>query len=156
MCGRYTLFHPIGKLFDLPDEPALPARYNIAPTQDVPVVLAAPGGGGGAGGACRQLKMMHWGLIPPWAEDRDFGARLINARCETAAEKPAFRGAFRRQRCLIPADGFFEWQKLPAGGKQPFHIRLAGGGVFAFAGLWGPWQDPAGGLVESCTILAGG
>jgi putative SOS response-associated peptidase YedK len=153
MCGRYTLFHPIGKLFDLPDSPDLPPRYNIAPTQDVPVVVAAGGGG-------RQLRRMHWGFIPPWAKDRDFGARLINARAETVAEKPTFRGAFRRQRCLIPADGFFEWQKLDgvpgshqAGSKQPFHIRLPGGEAFAFAGLWGPWQDPAGGLVESCTIL---
>jgi putative SOS response-associated peptidase YedK len=147
MCGRYTLFHPIGKLFDLPDSPNLPPRYNIAPTQEVPVVVASPGGGG------RQLKLMHWGFIPPWATGRDFGARLINARAETAAEKPTFRAAFRRQRCLIPADGFYEWQKLEGGGKQPFHIRLASEEVFAFAGLWGPWQDPAGGLVESCTIL---
>lgn len=147
MCGRYTLFHPIGKLFDLPDPPVLPPRYNIAPTQDVPVVVVSPDGGG------RQLKMMHWGFIPPWATDRDFGARMINARAETVAEKPTFRAAFRRQRCLIPADGFYEWQKLEGGAKQPFHIRLASEEVFAFAGLWGPWQDPAGGLVESCTIL---
>jgi putative SOS response-associated peptidase YedK len=147
MCGRYTLFHPIGKLFDLPDSPDLPPRYNIAPTQEVPVVIASPGGTG------RQLKMMHWGFIPPWATDRDLGARLINGRAETVAEKPTFRAAFRRQRCLIPADGFYEWQKLEAGGKQPFHIRLASGEVFAFAGLWGPWQDPAGGVVESFTIL---
>jgi putative SOS response-associated peptidase YedK len=148
MCGRYTLFHPIGKLFDLPDSPPLPPRYNIAPTQAVPVVIASAGGGG------RQLRMMHWGFIPPWAKDRDFGVRLINARAETVAEKPTFRTAFRGQRCLIPADGFYEWQKLDGGGKQPFHIRLTSGGVFAFAGLWGSWQDPAGGgVMESCTIL---
>ena len=145
MCGRYTLAHPIGRLFDLPEEPDLPPRYNIAPTQDVPVVLAAEAGG-------RTLRMMRWGLIPSWSKDPSAAARMINARSETAAEKPAFRQALRRRRCLIPADGFYEWQARPEG-KQPYHIRRKDGGCFAFAGLWDSWRDGQQGPVQSCTIL---
>ncbi len=151
MCGRYTLATPgdvIAQQFALAATPSLTARYNIAPTQEVPAVRAAQGG-------ARELAMMKWGLVPRWAEDPSIGNRLINARSETVAEKPAFRSAFKRQRCLVLADGFYEWQKVGAGAKQPFHIRLAGGGPFAFAGLWEHWQKE-GQTVESCTLLTTG
>ncbi len=148
MCGRFTQTAPgdvIAELFDLPETPALAPRYNIAPTQDVAAVRAAPGGG-------RELVMLHWGLIPSWAKDRAIGARMINARSETAAEKPAFRAALRSRRCLIVADGFYEWQKL-GGRKQPYLIALTDGRPFGFAGLWERWAGEGGEPVESCTIL---
>ncbi|HEX4953865.1 MAG TPA: SOS response-associated peptidase [Thermoanaerobaculia bacterium] len=151
MCGRYTLATPgdvIAQQFELAATPSLAPRYNVAPTQEVPAVRAAKGGG-------RELAMMKWGLVPRWAEDPSIGNRLINARSETAAEKPSFRSAFKRQRCLVLADGFYEWQKAAGGVKQPFHIRLAGGGPFAFAGLWEHWQKE-GQTVESCTLLTTG
>ncbi len=123
----------------------LPLRYNIAPTQDVAVVRQTNGG--------RQLSMMHWGLIPFWATDPGVGSRMINARCETAAEKPAFRVPMRSRRCLIAADGFLEWQKQGKR-KQPFYFRRRDDQPFAFAGLWDRWTK--GGQAEeidSCTIL---
>jgi putative SOS response-associated peptidase YedK len=95
---------------------------------------------------------LRWGLVPCWAKDVRIGNQLLNARAETAAEKPAFRSALRRRRCLIPADGFYEWQRRD-GAKQPFCFRLRGDHVFAFAGLWEHWQDPAGNPLETCTIL---
>ena len=95
---------------------------------------------------------MAWGLIPSWAKDPSIGARLINARAETAHEKPSFRAAFRRRRCLIPSDGFYEWQRT-ASGKQPYYIIMQDGGPFAFAGLWEQWEGADGSVVESCTIL---
>jgi putative SOS response-associated peptidase YedK len=96
--------------------------------------------------------MLRWGLIPSWAKDPAMGAKLINARAETVAEKPSFRSAFRHRRCLVVADGFYEWQKQE-GKKQPFYFRLQDGQPFAFAGLWESWKDPNGEVVDSCTIL---
>ena len=114
MCGRYELHtHPaaLALAFGLDFPPAIRPRYNIAPTQDIPVIRLARSG-------ARELAQMRWGLVPRWAKDPSIGARMINARAETVAEKPSFRIAFQRHRCLIPADGFYEWQQLP-GGKQP-------------------------------------
>lgn len=174
MCGRYSLTTPVEglrELFDFPERPNLQPRYNIAPTQEVAAVRAAvsesaagdEGGGteGSRAGAARlgrQLALLRWGLIPSWAKDPAIGARLINARAETLAEKPAFRAAFKARRCLVPADGFYEWQKREQGPKQPFHIARRDGAPFAFAGLWERWRGPRGGgaeagEVESCTIV---
>jgi putative SOS response-associated peptidase YedK len=169
MCGRYSLTTPVEglrQLFEFPEQPNLQPRYNIAPTQEVAVVRAAPAGAGeagkgghgmgghGEGGAGRHLVLLRWGLIPFWARDSGIGARLINARAETLAEKPAFRTAFRQRRCLVPADGFYEWQKRGGGPKQPYRIARGDGAPFAFAGLWERWRDPAEGLdVETCTIV---
>lgn len=148
MCGRYTLTTSKGKLaeeFDLSGElPELTPSYNIAPTQDVAAILGD--------GEERRLELMRWGLIPSWADDSEIGSRMINARSETVAEKPSFRAAFKRRRCLVPADGFYEWQKTN-GAKQPFHIRLQDERPFALAGLWETWQDEDGPEVHSCTIL---
>jgi putative SOS response-associated peptidase YedK len=126
--------------------PDLPPRYNVAPTQEAAVVrVVAPG-------EPRRLDLLRWGLIPYWAEDASIGNRMINARSESVAEKPAYRRSFRRQRCLIPTDGFYEWQK--AGKlKQPFHIRRKDRHPFAFAGLWERWRDPDKKLIDSFTIL---
>jgi putative SOS response-associated peptidase YedK len=124
---------------DLGADQKLPLRFNIAPTQDIPVVRYTDAG--------RELTLMRWGLIPSWSKGPTSGSLLINARSETAAEKPAFRSAFKTRRCLIPADGFYEWKKT-GGKKQPYHFRLANGQPFAFAGLWEKWQ-----AIESCTIL---
>ncbi len=148
MCGRFTMAAPneqIAELFDLPEVPALAPRFNIAPTQDVAAVRGAPGGS-------RALAMLHWGLIPSWAKERAVGARMINARAETVAEKPSFRSALKSRRCLIVADGFYEWQKLAAR-KQPYFISLRDGRPFGFAGLWERWAGAGGEPVESCTIL---
>ena len=149
MCGRYVLTTPgevLAELFEVPQPVELAARYNIAPTQAVPIVRTAEGGG-------RELVFAAWGLIPHWAKERAIGNRLINARAESLAEKPAFRSAFKHRRCLIPADGFYEW-KTEAAGKQPYFLHLAGGGPFAFAGLWERWTDPATHEpLDSCTIV---
>jgi putative SOS response-associated peptidase YedK len=149
MCGRFVLMTPGSSLaahFRLAEEPSLEARYNIAPTQIVAVVAASEPG------ARPELKMVRWGLVPFWAKDTSIGARLINARSETAAEKPAFRTPFKNRRCLIPADGFYEWKKTD-GSKQPYFVGLANRQVFAFAGLRDRWESPAGEVIESCTIL---
>lgn len=149
MCGRFTLTDPDADLavqFNLPEIPDMQPRYNIAPTQPVAAVRSGPQGTG------RQMVLLHWGLIPHWAKDRSMGARMINARSETAAEKPAFRAAFRRRRCLVVADGFYEWQKQN-GAKQPFYIRLRDSRPFAFAGLWEHWEGADGSVIESCTLL---
>ena len=152
MCGRYTLTAPpeaIQRTFEVPERPNLPPRYNVAPTQAVPAVRVGDDG-------ARHLVSLRWGLIPSWADDSTIGARLINARAETAASKPAFRAAFARRRCLIPADGFYEWRKptRPGAAKQPYRIARPDGSLFAFAGLWESWRDPvSGAALESCTIL---
>ncbi len=133
MCGRFSLGADAATLaaqFDLFGAPTWTPRYNIAPTQEVLVVLADPTT------ARRQARLHRWGLIPSWAKDRSMGNQLINAQAETAAIKPAFRAAFRKRRCLILADGFYEWKK-EGRHKQPFHIRLRDGQPFAFAGLGG-------------------
>jgi putative SOS response-associated peptidase YedK len=148
MCGRFTLSDPDADLavqFNLPEIPDLKPRYNIAPTQPVAAVRVA------ADGANREMVMLHWGLVPFWAKDPAIGSRMINARSETVAEKPAFRAAFRRRRCLVVADGFYEWQKQN-GGKQPYYIRMRAAQPFAFAGLWEHWEGDTD-SIESCTLL---
>lgn len=148
MCGRYSLTTPLAALralFGFEEQPNLQPRYNIAPTQEVPVVREEDGK--------RHLRSVRWGLIPGWAKDRTIAAKLINARSESAHEKPSFRQAFAKRPCLIPADGFYEW-KAEKDGKQPYRIAFGENRPFAFAGLWESWRDPAGGAkVETCTIL---
>jgi putative SOS response-associated peptidase YedK len=153
MCGRFTLVtaeQDLAVQFNLPEVPALEPRYNIAPTQPVAAVRITPEADQ------RELVMLRWGLVPFWADDPKIGARMINARSETVAEKPAFRAAFRRRRCLVLADGFYEWQKQN-GAKQPYYIQMADRGAFAFAGLWELWKrkgdDDDEIVVESCTVL---
>ncbi len=144
MCGRFCLAvttEELAEYFGLTAVPDFPARYNIAPSQPIAVILRTNNE------PERHFRLMRWGLIPAWAKDPAIGDRLINARAETVAEKPSFRTAFKRRRCLIPASGFFEWQKTKAG-KQPFYFRPQSGSLFAIAGLWESWQD-----IETCTIL---
>jgi putative SOS response-associated peptidase YedK len=157
MCGRYAQFHSesdIKNLFQLESIPELKSRYNIAPTQQVATISrdSTDCDRANAQRCDRQLKFRRWGLIPSWAKDANIGARLINARGETVAEKPSFRNAFRRRRCLIIADGFYEWQKLDKI-KQPYYINLQDERTFAFAGLWETWKNPEGEVVETCTII---
>jgi putative SOS response-associated peptidase YedK len=151
MCGRYTQRQSaevIAKAFEVDNVPALESRYNIAPTQSVPTVLQS------SASSDRKFKMMHWGLIPKWAKDSKIGAKLINARAETVAEKPAFKSAFRKRRCLVLADGFYEWQQQEnKKQKQPYYFRLKDEQPFAFAGLWEQWEDASGEVVNSCTLL---
>lgn len=151
MCGRYTLFKLEQLLHRFPWIESVPpetvARYNVAPTQSVLVISNAHPD---------QFDAFHWGLIPSWAKDPSIGSRMINARVETLAEKPAFRHALRRRRCLVPADGFYEWRKEPGGKtRTPMHIRLKSGEPFAFAGLWETWRPPDGDTLHSCTLITG-
>lgn len=149
MCGRFSLIAPgeaVAEFFDLPETPFLAPRYNIAPTQPVAAVRV------NRDTKQRELVHFHWGLIPSWSKDPTIGSRMINARSETAAEKPSFRAAIKYRRCLVPADGFYEWQKQN-GSKQPMRIGMADGGLFAIAGLWEHWQSPDGSEIESCTLL---
>jgi putative SOS response-associated peptidase YedK len=149
MCGRFTLFEPdkvLSREFGVSGAPPLSPRYNIAPSQSVAAVRPVPEGSG------RELALLRWGLIPSWSKDPAIGNRLINARAETAREKPSFRNAFKRRRCLIPANGFYEWQRLERG-KRPYFVRMRDERVFAFAGLWDRWESPDEGAVETCTIL---
>ena len=147
MCGRYSLIADLGELarrfeFDgdwLSFEPA----YNVAPTQEVLTVV---------GGETRRGGFMRWGLIPWWAKKVSIGSRMINARAETVAEKSAFRDALRRRRCLVIADGFYEWQRAGAA-RKPMRVVLRSGEPFAFAGLWSVWKDPDGNRIPSCTII---
>ncbi len=147
MCGRFTLSQSaeaIASVFQLNQVPTLEPRYNIAPTQPVATVLQSANE--------RQFQLLRWGLIPAWAKDATMGSKLINARAETVAEKPSFRSAFRHRRCLVIADGFYEWRRED-GKKQPFYFRMQDRQPFAFAGLWEHWQDPKGEAIDSCTIL---
>jgi putative SOS response-associated peptidase YedK len=140
MCGRYTLRTPAAKLirlFDVSSLPELAPRYNIAPTQRVLCVRAVTEGGGS-----REAVLMRWGLVPFWAKDLAIGNKMINARSETVAEKPAFRNAFAKRRCLVVADGFYEWQKLESGKKQPWLMEMPEQQPFAMAGLWEIWTPP--------------
>lgn len=154
MCGRYTLTTPgevIAEIFELPEAPEVTARYNVAPTQEVAAIRSDEECGG------RQLVHLRWGLVPHWADDPAIGNRMINARAESVADKPAFRTSFQKKRCLVLADGFYEWQKLAGGKKQPWYFRLASGAPFAFAGLWASWHEQAPGSdrapLETCTVL---
>ncbi len=147
MCGRFTLHHSVDQIalrFEIDTiAAALEPRYNIAPTQPVAVVTE---------NSPRTLHMMRWGLIPSWAKDPAIGSKMINARAETLAEKPAFKAALSRRRCLIPADGFYEWRQA-GGQKQPIYIHAPEDGLFAFAGLWEEWRSPEGEPVCTCTII---
>jgi putative SOS response-associated peptidase YedK len=148
MCGRFTLqagAPEIARLFGVEDVPTREPRYNIAPTQPVVALRAAPDGG-------RELALFQWGLVPYWAKDPAIGNRMINARAETVFDRPSYRNAARRRRCLVPADGFFEWMPGPRG-KQPYYIQLADGGLFAIAGLWERWEGPDDSIVESCALI---
>jgi len=149
VCGRYVLTSPseaIAAHFRLADVPAYPPRYNIAPTQTALVIRETPEGG-------REAVGLRWGLIPFWAKEPSIGSRLINARAEGLVDKPAFRAAFRRRRCLVPADGFFEWRALAGRRKQPYYVRLASGEPFAMAGLWEQWRPPEGDPIATFTIV---
>ncbi len=149
MCGRFTLTvsaRVLAELFDVPEIAEFAPRYNIAPTQQVLVVRAGDDGGG------TEVVPIRWGLVPSWAKDLSIGSRMINARGETVASKPAFRSAVKHRRCLIPADGFFEWKKLGTT-KQPYLIRFADKRPLAFAGLWERWRQPDSEPVDSCTII---
>jgi putative SOS response-associated peptidase YedK len=154
MCGRFLLTAPVEalrRLFGVEAGLNLGPRYNIAPTQETPVVRPAAAGG-------RELALLRWGLIPPWAKDPSIGAKLINARADTVATKPSFRAVFRQRRCLVPADGFYEWKAGPSGKpgagkpKQPYLIARADQATFAFAGLWEHWQD-AKRTLETFTLI---
>ena len=151
MCGRFALTstpEDLAQVFGL-DAVELSPRYNIAPQQDVATVTASREGGD------QQLSLRRWGLVPRWADDPRIGARLINARAETVASKPAFRDAFRRRRCLVPCDGFYEWRRESDGTKQPYFIELAerASGPFGMAGLFEAWVGPGDEGFESCTVL---
>ena len=151
MCGRYSVTLPpesIRKLFRYGNQPNLRTRYNIAPTQSAPVVRireAAPK-------AERELVELRWGLIPGWAKEPGDGPLMINARLETVSEKPAFRAAFRARRCLVPADGFYEWKREDKA-RQPFRIHSADGGPMGFAGVWERWTGREGEVIDSFAIL---
>jgi len=151
MCGRYSQRQSaaiISQAFQVDNVPNLKPRYNIAPTQSVATILQT------SAATKRQFKMLHWGLIPSWAKDAKMGAKLINARAETVADKPAFRSAFRKRRCLVVADGFYEWQPHEnKKQKQPFYFKMKDEQLFAFAGLWEHWQDANGEEIESCSLL---
>ena len=151
MCGRYSLSAPgdlLAEVFDLPDVPSLAPRYNVAPTQEAAVVRQA------APGAPRRLDLLRWGLVPAWAEGPHDGSRRINARFETVASRPSFRDSLRRQRCLVPADGFYEWRRQGRV-RQPFHIRRPDRRPLAMAGLWASWRQPGSDAppLESFTVL---
>ncbi len=151
MCGRFTLTAPYDVIYnyfgisDQTPQPVFKPRYNIAPSQDIAVVMKLPDQ------PLRQLAIMHWGLIPHWAKDKKIGYKMINAKAETLAEKPSYRIAYKKRRCLIPADGYYEWKQLKDS-KQPYYIQYHHHDLFAFAGLWEHWQGDQE-EVYSCTII---
>lgn len=149
MCGRYTLRTPVGELAErfgvegpLPD---LAPSYNVAPTREVLAVLPDEDGRG------RKMELLRWGLVPSWSKVPKAGP--INARAETVAEKPSFRGPFRRRRLLVPADGYFEWRKAADGSKQPYYFTVGGGEPFAFAGLWDAWHEGGEDELRTCALI---
>jgi putative SOS response-associated peptidase YedK len=149
MCGRYRLSRRkqiIEEHFDSSGDDDWNPRYNIAPTQPIPVIRQNPKE------PVRELSLMRWGLIPSWAKDSSIAAQMINARSETAATKPAFRDALKSRRCLILADGFYEWMRTGKT-KQPYCFEVNGGELFAFAGLWDRWKDPSGNWIRTCSIM---
>jgi len=149
MCGRYVLRSStpeLARLLGIERLPETAPRYNVAPSQPVPVCRATEDG-------AREVVAMRWGLVPRWTKDPKQGYRMINARAETLSERPAFRAAFARRRCLVPADGFYEWQQRGAR-KQPHFIRMRNEAAFCFAGLWEEWDGgDAGQHLTSCTII---
>lgn len=148
MCGRYTLSVEEPVVLDrfglTTTELILTPRYNIAPTQPIPVVLNT---------SPETLSAARWGLVPAWAKDAKMAANMINARSETLLEKPSFRTILKSQRCLVVADGFYEWKKNEDGTKTPYRVKLHSGEVFAMAGLWDTWKAPDGTLLRTCTII---
>lgn len=150
MCGRYLLDAvpaDILRAFGVETPPELKPRYNIAPTQQVPIVRVNRFGD-------RELATVRWGLVPSWAKDVSIGNKLINARADTIREKPSFRTAYKRRRCLILATGFYEWRVARLGSaKQPMYIGMRDGSPFAFAGIWESWRAPDGDVVETCAII---
>lgn len=149
MCGRFRLGkgrEAIKKFFAAEGDADWDPRYNVAPGQNVAAVRQDPDQ------PVRRLSLLRWGLIPFWAKDPAIAYKMINARSETAADKPAFRDALKSRRCLIPADGFYEWKKVDKA-KQPFCFTLADEGIFAFAGIWDRWKSPEGKTLETCSIL---
>jgi putative SOS response-associated peptidase YedK len=149
MCGRYASTRGRQELIDLFDIDQaeigeIEPDYNVAPTKPVPVILSRD---------VRELHLARWGLVPFWAKDPSIGARMINARLETAHEKPAFRRAFAKRRCLVPADGYYEWETLEGGTKQPHFIRPADGGVLAMAGLYEIWRPNSDETLLTCTVI---
>lgn len=155
MCGRFVSSSPpdeIARYFGVEQvsETVVEPNYNVAPSLDIYTVLET--------GGVRRLEPIHWGLVPIWAKDMKVGNRMINARAETLAEKNAYKRAFRKRRCIIPADGFYEWKKIPGQKrKQPYYVQRADGEPFAFAGLWEVWRGPDrdGDPIASCTIITG-
>ena len=149
MCGRYASSRPVDDLlvhFDLPEPPEqlLPPSWNVAPTDPVYVVLQRAD--------VRRLQVVRWGLVPSWAKDRKVGARMINARRETLADKPAFRSAYQRRRCLVPADGYYEWQRNGTG-KQPWYLTARDDAPLAMAGLYELWRAPDQSTLWTCTVI---
>ena len=146
MCGRFTQTATTEQLieeFMLEESFDVEARYNIAPTQTITAVRASDGK--------RKLALLKWGLVPSWSKDPSIGARMINARSETVAEKPSFRSAFKKRRCIVPSSGFYEWQKVE-GKKEPYFVSLRDKRPFGIAGLWESWEGPDG-FLETCTLL---
>ena len=146
MCGRFSIaeFEGIGERFQIEIEfPDLKPNYNVAPSQDVPVILKH---------CSNHLALFRWGLIPYWAKDPSIGHKMINARAETIDEKPSFKTCLQRKRCLIVADGFYEWKK-EGSTKRPHRITLKDQGLFGFAALWDTWKSPTGELINTCTII---
>jgi putative SOS response-associated peptidase YedK len=150
MCGRYLIItnpEAIRQFFQYPEQPNFPARYNVSPTQPIPIVRLTEGR--------RQFALVRWGLIPAWVKDPRAFSLLINGRGESVNDKPAFRNAMKRRRCLIAADGFYEW-KDHGGRKRPYVVQLRGGGPIAFAGLWESWIGPNGEEMETAAIITTG
>jgi putative SOS response-associated peptidase YedK len=148
MCGRFTLTLNAARIaarFGVPLPQSYKPRYNIAPTQEVLALIADALG--------RRVENVRWGLIPHWAKDPKIAQKLMNARAETLFEKPSFRDAVRRRRCLILADGFYEWRKTPQGRRVPVYVRLKSQEPFGFAGLWETWSSPDGQTLKTCTII---
>jgi putative SOS response-associated peptidase YedK len=152
MCGRYAIYGPHSRYrehFDVDVWPDFADRYNITPSTLVPVIRQAPNGQ-------RVADLLRWGLIPHWAKDPAIGAKLNNARGESVAEKPSFRSAYRRRRCIVPAAGFYEWQEVPGERKQPWYIRLKHDEPMAMGGLWESWTSPEGEIIRTFCIITTG
>lgn len=153
MCGRYVLYGPPSRFqdhFDTENWPDFADRYNIAPSAPVPVIRQSPDGR-------RVADLLRWGLIPNWAKDATIGTKLNNARGETVAEKPSFRNAYRKRRCIVPAMGYYEWQEVPGERKRPWYVRLCSDEPMAFGGLWESWIAPANGEIVRtfCIVTVG-